>query len=87
MAGSTASSGVPFGGRNRRALATGAAHFGITGEDLVREKIPAAEQKVVLLEGLRFGRANVVVAVPAGMDRRARHGGPRQRRDLVPAAS
>jgi ATP phosphoribosyltransferase len=46
------------------ALATGAVHFGITGEDLVREKIPAAEHKVVLLEGLRFGRANVVVAVP-----------------------
>jgi len=45
-------------------LAAGAVHFGITGEDLVREMIPAADHKVVLLEGLGFGHANVVVAVP-----------------------
>jgi ATP phosphoribosyltransferase len=45
-------------------LAVGAVHFGITGEDLVREMIPAADDKVVLLEGLGFGHANVVVAVP-----------------------
>jgi ATP phosphoribosyltransferase len=45
-------------------LAAGAVHFGITGEDLVREMIPAADEKVVLLEGLGFGHANVVVAVP-----------------------
>jgi ATP phosphoribosyltransferase len=45
-------------------LAAGAVHFGITGEDLVREMIPAADDKVVLLEGLGFGHANVVVAVP-----------------------
>ena len=54
------------------ALAGGAAHFGITGEDLVREMIPAADRKVVLLEGLGFGFANVVVAVPqAWIDVRA----------------
>jgi ATP phosphoribosyltransferase len=46
------------------ALAAGAVHFGITGEDLVREMIPEADRKVVLLEGLGFGYANVVVAVP-----------------------
>jgi ATP phosphoribosyltransferase len=46
------------------ALAAGAVHFGITGEDLVREMIPAADRKVVLLQGLGFGHANVVVAVP-----------------------
>jgi ATP phosphoribosyltransferase len=46
------------------ALAAGAVHFGITGEDLVREMIPSADAKVVLLEGLGFGLANVVVAVP-----------------------
>jgi ATP phosphoribosyltransferase len=46
------------------ALAAGAVHFGITGEDLVREMIPAAEAKVVLLDGLGFGHANVAVAVP-----------------------
>ncbi|MBX3524401.1 MAG: ATP phosphoribosyltransferase, partial [Xanthobacteraceae bacterium] len=45
-------------------LAQGSIHIGITGEDLVRETIPDADNKVVLLEGLRFGYANVVVAVP-----------------------
>jgi ATP phosphoribosyltransferase len=39
-------------------------HFGVTGEDLVREMIPDADSKVVLLDGLGFGHANVVVAVP-----------------------
>src|SRR5580700_5682014 len=54
------------------ALAAGAVHFGITGEDLVREMIPDADRKVVLLEGLGFGHANVVVAVPqAWIDVRA----------------
>jgi ATP phosphoribosyltransferase len=46
------------------ALAAGAVHFGVTGEDLVREMIPAADTKVVLLEALGFGQANVAVAVP-----------------------
>jgi ATP phosphoribosyltransferase len=45
-------------------LAAGAVHFGITGEDLVREMIPEADRKVALLDGLGFGYANVVVAVP-----------------------
>jgi ATP phosphoribosyltransferase len=45
-------------------LAQGAAHIGVTGEDLVREMIPQAETRVVLLDGLGFGHANVVVAVP-----------------------
>ena len=45
-------------------LAQGAAHLGVTGEDLVREMIPDADSKVVLIEGLGFGHANVVVAVP-----------------------
>jgi len=44
-------------------LARGAVHLGITGEDLVRD-IPGADNKVVLLEGLGFGFANVVVAAP-----------------------
>ena len=39
-------------------------HLGVTGEDLVREMIPDADSKVVLIEGLGFGFANVVVAVP-----------------------
>jgi ATP phosphoribosyltransferase len=45
-------------------LAHGGAHLGITGEDLVREMIPDAEQRVVMLDGVGFGYANVVVAVP-----------------------
>ncbi len=45
-------------------LAAGAVHLGVTGEDLVREMIPDADAKVVLIEGLGFGHANVVVAVP-----------------------
>jgi ATP phosphoribosyltransferase len=45
-------------------LASGAAHFGVTGEDLVREMIPDADSKVVLIDGLGFGHANVVAAVP-----------------------
>lgn len=45
-------------------LAQGSVHLGVTGEDLVREQIARADDKVVLLEGLGFGFANVVVAVP-----------------------
>ncbi len=45
-------------------LAAGHAHMGITGEDLVRETIEAADTKLALLSKLGFGTANVVVAVP-----------------------
>lgn len=45
-------------------LASGAVHLGVTGEDLVRENISEADSKVLLVEGLGFGFANVVVAVP-----------------------
>src|SRR5438132_3788949 len=45
-------------------LAPGAVHLGITGEDVVREKIPDAERRVVLVDGLGFGHANLAVAVP-----------------------
>jgi ATP phosphoribosyltransferase len=45
-------------------LAQGAVHLGITGEDLVREMIPQSDERVVLITGLGFGFANVVVAVP-----------------------
>ncbi len=46
------------------ALAAGVVHVGVTGEDLVRENIPHADTRVMLLEKLGFGQANVVVAVP-----------------------
>jgi ATP phosphoribosyltransferase len=45
-------------------LAQGAVHLGLTGKDLVREMIPEADRHVVLIDGLGFGHANVVVAVP-----------------------
>jgi ATP phosphoribosyltransferase len=47
-----------------RELAGGGAHFGITGEDLIRESIPDADLKLDMLAPLGFGHANVVVAVP-----------------------
>ena len=56
---------LSVGGRDHRAArAPGAVHLGVTGEDLVREMIPDADSNVVLIEGLGFGFANVVVAVP-----------------------
>jgi len=45
-------------------LAQGTAHFGITGEDLIREALPDADAAAELLAPLGFGHANVVVAVP-----------------------
>ena len=45
-------------------LALGGVHFGVTGEDQIRETIPDAEKRVVLIDRLGFGEANVVVAVP-----------------------
>jgi ATP phosphoribosyltransferase len=46
------------------ALAQGAVHLGVTGIDLVRELIADADRRVVLIDDLGFGHANVVVAVP-----------------------
>jgi ATP phosphoribosyltransferase len=40
------------------------AHFGVTGEDLVREQVADADERLALLAPLGFGRANVVVAAP-----------------------
>jgi ATP phosphoribosyltransferase len=45
-------------------LAAGSVHLGVTGEDLVREQMPDADKRVVLIEALGFGFATVVVAVP-----------------------
>ena len=45
-------------------LASGAVHLGVTGEDLVRESIANADKRVLLIDQLGFGHANVVVAVP-----------------------
>jgi ATP phosphoribosyltransferase len=45
-------------------LGQGMVHLGITGEDLVREMIQQSERRIVMVTGLGFGFANVVVAVP-----------------------
>ena len=46
-------------------LRTGAAHLGVTGEDLIRETMADADERVRFVAPLGFGRADVVVAVPA----------------------
>ena len=45
-------------------LARGMVHLGVTGEDLLRETIVDADRRVLLIDNLGFGSANVVVAVP-----------------------
>jgi ATP phosphoribosyltransferase len=45
-------------------LGQGGIHLGVCGEDLVRETIADADARVVLLDALGFGHANVVAAVP-----------------------
>jgi ATP phosphoribosyltransferase len=51
-------------GEIARELASGNAHLGITGEDLVRETVAGWETKLAFIAGLGYGRADVVVAVP-----------------------
>ena len=46
-------------------LKIGVAHVGITGEDLIREAMADADQRVEFLAPCGFGHADVVVAVPA----------------------
>lgn len=45
-------------------LAAGSVHLGVTGEDLLRETVRDADERLELLTPLGFGFANVVVAVP-----------------------
>src|ERR1700737_4795365 len=45
-------------------LAQGAVHFGLTGEDLVRELIPDADRHVVFIDALGFGHPNLLLAGP-----------------------
>lgn len=44
------------------ALETGEVHLGVTGEDLLRERADDIDERVLLLRGLGFGKADVVVA-------------------------
>ncbi len=48
-----------------RELAAGRLHLGVTGTDLVRERLPVWEQSVEALTPMGFGHADLVVAVPA----------------------
>jgi len=47
-----------------RELGSGGVDLGVTGEDLVREDLADADQRVRFSARLGFGRADVVVAVP-----------------------
>lgn len=47
-------------------LREGSIHFGITGEDLLREEIPDLDSAIQLVQPLGFGHAEVVVALPDG---------------------
>ena len=47
-----------------RELAAGRIHFGVTGTDLIQEKLPLWEQQVEPLVELGFGQADLVLAVP-----------------------
>ncbi|VVT23311.1 ATP phosphoribosyltransferase [Hoeflea sp. EC-HK425] len=47
-----------------RELGAGAVDFGVTGEDLVRESLARADERVEITARLGFGNADVVVAVP-----------------------
>jgi ATP phosphoribosyltransferase len=46
------------------AVDSGEVHLGVTGEDLLRERGGALEERVQLLRPLGFGRADLVTAVP-----------------------
>ncbi len=48
-----------------RELRAGRIHLGVTGSDLVRERIPAWEEVVKELQPMGFGFADLIIAVPA----------------------
>ena len=47
-----------------REVGSGAVDFGVTGEDVVRENVANADDRVEIVSRLGFGQADVVVAVP-----------------------
>ena len=48
-----------------RELAAGRIHMGVTGQDLVAEKIPAWEMQVEQIAEMGFGHADLILAVPS----------------------
>lgn len=49
-----------------RELAAGRIHLGVTGSDLVREKLADWDRQVAELAPLGFGHADLIIAVPTG---------------------
>ena len=49
-----------------RELAAGRIHLGVTGSDLVRDKLASWHAQVTVLAELGFGHADLVIAVPSG---------------------
>ena len=49
-----------------RELAAGRIHLGVTGTDLIHDKLPLWEQQVAPVAEMGFGHADLVLAVPAG---------------------
>jgi ATP phosphoribosyltransferase len=47
-----------------RELATGRIHLGVTGTDLIHDKLPLWEQQVDPVQEMGFGHADLVLAVP-----------------------
>jgi ATP phosphoribosyltransferase len=47
-----------------RELAAGRIHFGVTGTDLVQEKLSLWEQQVAPIREMGFGHADLIIAVP-----------------------
>lgn len=47
-----------------RELSAGRIHFGVTGEDLVQEKLPLWEQQAEACAHMGFGHADLIIAVP-----------------------
>ncbi len=45
-------------------LAAGRIHLGVTGQDLVHEKIPGWQQKIEEITPMGFGHADLILAVP-----------------------
>ncbi|MCA0929191.1 ATP phosphoribosyltransferase [Ruegeria profundi] len=52
-------------GEMPRELAAGRIHLGVTGIDLVQEKLPRWEQQVEEVSQLGFGKADLIIATPA----------------------
>ncbi len=48
-----------------RALAEGQVHLGVTGTDLIRDRLPDWQASVAEVAPMGFGRADLVIAVPA----------------------